>query len=55
MSFETDKARLIKELADAQTTIRAQFGLKARPDTLRPDGGEAKAATSGRRSSTSSS
>jgi len=30
MSFDGDQARLIKELADAQVEIRAQFGLAPR-------------------------
>jgi hypothetical protein len=34
MSFEQDKARLIKELADAQAETRAAYGLKPRVDPL---------------------
>jgi hypothetical protein len=32
MSFEGDKARLIKELEDAQAEIKAAFGMKPRPE-----------------------
>jgi len=42
MSFEVDKARLIKELADAQAETRATYGLKPRvnplEDTDAPEG-----------------
>jgi hypothetical protein len=31
MSFEEDKARLVQELVDAQTQIRAQFNMKPKP------------------------
>jgi len=37
MSFDGDQARLIKELADAQAEIRAQFGLAPR---VKPTAGD---------------
>lgn len=37
MSFEQDKARLIKELVDAQAETRAAYGLKPRVDPLTDD------------------
>ncbi|WP_159085757.1 hypothetical protein [Aeromicrobium chenweiae] len=37
MSFEGDKARLIRELADAQKEIRAKYGMAKREDPLSDD------------------
>lgn len=51
MSFEGDKARLIKELVDAQTSIRAEFGLAPRADPLSDDE-PATPPTPGRRTAT---
>lgn len=34
MSFEGDKARLVRELADAQKEIRAKYGMAKREDPL---------------------
>lgn len=34
MSFEGDKARLVKELADAQKQVRAHYGMAKRDDAL---------------------
>ncbi|MRJ75552.1 hypothetical protein GEV29_03300 [Aeromicrobium sp. SMF47] len=34
MSFEEDKARLIRELADAQKQTRAKYGMAKREDPL---------------------
>jgi len=48
MSFDTDQARLIQELADAQAEIRAQFGLAPRVKPL-PDGELDKPNTPGTR------
>jgi hypothetical protein len=31
MSFESDKAQLVKELADAQAQVRAEYGMADRP------------------------
>ncbi|MCD9199494.1 hypothetical protein [Aeromicrobium wangtongii] len=36
MSFEGDKARLIKELEDAQAEIRAAFNMKPSPEQATP-------------------
>lgn len=37
MSFEGDKERLVRELAEAQAEIRAQYGLAKRDDSLADD------------------
>jgi hypothetical protein len=37
MSFEGDKARLVKELADAQKEIRAKYGMAKKDDALNDD------------------
>lgn len=37
MSFEGDKARLVRELAEAQATIRAEYGLAERDKSSTAD------------------
>ncbi|NRQ49138.1 hypothetical protein [Aeromicrobium stalagmiti] len=44
MSFEGDKARLVKELADAQAQVKAQYGLAERKNQLK-DGKPVKPGT----------
>ena len=51
MSFEGDKERLIKELADAQAEIRAQYGMK-KPENSLAGGKDAPKPGTGKRVST---
>ncbi|QGG40026.1 hypothetical protein [Aeromicrobium yanjiei] len=52
MSFEGDKARLIKELADAQKQIRTKYGMAKRDDEL-SDSEPAEESPSGNRAGVS--
>jgi hypothetical protein len=54
MSFEENKARMIKELEDAQAEIRAAFNMKPRPEA-KADGKDAKGSGPDQRKTTSGS